>query len=352
MAFLIRVNGEPFVPVSSEEDLAEIVDSLIEAYSTTDEDANLLEVKLLEELDLEACIVSPDELFCSKEVLELLRNNSADEYEQPIQLAASEISVSQNSLAIRYSLEPDLNLNPDIILEESNGTTQQEVLPIETITVRVQTVEEITVIEPVPFPVEEILDDRMLVSESEITVPGEDGEKSIVYLLTKENGIEIERELISEEILLEPVPQVETKGTKQPPSVGTGQFVWPVQGQGTIYNGYSNRHRGIDIHIDHGTNILAADSGIVTYSGYGGTQGNYLIIYHGAYWTLYLHNDKHFVSEGERVSRGQVIATVGATGRAFGAHLHFEVRRDDGTGKWHSYYQHSPVDPMQFFNRR
>lgn len=351
-AFLIMVNGEPFVPVPSEETLQEIVDSLIHVYSTVDTDADILDVVLLEELDLEECIVSPDKLFSSEEVVALLKEDTGAETGQPVQMAATVMPIIRSSTVSRYSLDRDYTLNTDAEIEDFNGIAGQEESPNGNIKVRVKTVEEITVIEPIPFPVEEILDERMLISESEINVPGEDGEKSVVYQLTKENGIEIERILISEEVLLEPVTQVETKGTKQPPSVGTGQFVWPVQGEGIIYNGYSSRHRGVDIHIDSGTNVLAADSGIVTFSGFGSTQGNYLIIYHGAYWTLYLHNNKHFVSQGDRVSRGQVIATVGATGRAFGAHLHFEVRRDDGTGKWHSYYQHDAVDPMQFFNRR
>ena len=352
MAFLIRVNDEPFVPVASEEVLEEILDTLISAYTATDAGTNVLDVVLLEEFALEECIVSPEELFSSDDVVAMLKEDVGVEANQPVQIAAAAMPIIRSSTVSRYSLERDYTLNPDAEIEDFNGFADQEESPNGDIKVRVKTVEEITVIEPIPFPVEEILNERMLISESEINVPGEDGEKSVVYQLTKENGIETERVLVSEEILLEPVTQVETKGTKEPPSVGTGQFVWPVQGEGTIYNGYSSRHRGIDIHIEHGTSVRAADSGIVTFSGYGGTQGNYLIIYHGAYWTLYLHNDKHFVSQGDRVSRGQVIATVGATGRAFGAHLHFEVRRDDGTGKWHSYYQHDAVDPMQFFNRR
>jgi len=126
-----------------------------------------------------------------------------------------------------------------------------------------------------------------------------------------------------------------------------------VQGEGTIYpnQGFRKGHSGIDIHIAHGTNVLAADSGTVVFSGWGSTQGNYLILQHGGYWTLYLHNSAHLVKQGDRVTRGQAIAKGGATGRATGSHLHFEIRVDDGTRQWNSYYQHQPVDPMQFYRR-
>lgn len=233
--------------------------------------------------------------------------------------------------------------------------------------ISVTLVEEVTINETMPFPVEQIIDEEKPVGETEVSEAGVEGLKKVVYRVVRENGEEIERTVQSEEILEEPRAQIEIVGSYEEPQQkqtvrhevlsarglgsGSGSFVWPVQGRGTIYNGFSGRHTGVDIHIDHGTPVLAADAGVVTFNGYGGTQGNYLIIHHGAYWTLYLHNSVNLVSAGERVSRGQVIGKVGATGRAFGAHLHFEIRVDDGTGQWHSYYQHEPIDPMQFFNR-
>lgn len=348
-AFLIKVDGEPFVPVASQMALNEVVDSLKEEYISGDQSATILDVVLLEDIVLEECTIPLEDLHTTEEVVALLKESSN---ESILQVAAAVEPILRSSLVSRYSSARDYTLNPEINAEVENLEVRSDKPEVNGIKVHVKTVEEITVIESIPFPVEELFDEKMLISESEITTPGQDGEKSVIYQIVRENGVEIERIVISEEILLEPTAQVETKGLREPPAVGTGQFVWPVRGEGIIYNGYSARHTGIDIHIDHGTDVLAADSGIVTYSGYGGTQGNYLIVYHGAYWTLYLHNSEHFVSQGDRVSRGQVIAKVGTTGRAFGAHLHFEVRRDDGTGKWHSYYQHTAVNPMQFFNRR
>jgi murein DD-endopeptidase MepM/ murein hydrolase activator NlpD len=128
-------------------------------------------------------------------------------------------------------------------------------------------------------------------------------------------------------------------------------FIWPVEGGGEVTpgRGFSSWHTGIDINGATGTNIVAADSGVVWFSGRGGSQGNYLILYHGSFWTLYLHNQENLVKEGDAVQQGDVIATLGSTGRSTGPHLHFEIRHDDGSGEWLAYYQHKPLDPLKFF---
>ena len=89
------------------------------------------------------------------------------------------------------------------------------------------------------------------------------------------------------------------------------------------------RHTGIDIGADSGSDILAAADGTVTFSGYADGYGNYLIIDHGnGVQTAYGHCSKLLVRAGETVTLGQPIALVGATGKATGPHLHFELMHD------------------------
>lgn len=89
-------------------------------------------------------------------------------------------------------------------------------------------------------------------------------------------------------------------------------------------------YNGIDLAAPAGTEILAAADGVVIISkvgGYNGGYGNYVVIRHGnGTQTLYAHNTSNLVSVGEQVNQGQVIATVGSTGRSTGNHVHFEVR--------------------------
>ncbi|MCG7567757.1 peptidoglycan DD-metalloendopeptidase family protein [Pseudoalteromonas sp. CnMc7-15] len=84
-------------------------------------------------------------------------------------------------------------------------------------------------------------------------------------------------------------------------------------------------HRGIDYAARTGTPVVAAGNGKVIKAGYSRFNGNYVFIKHGnTYVTKYLHLNKRKVKNGQKVKQGQLIGTVGATGRVTGPHLHYE----------------------------
>ncbi len=107
---------------------------------------------------------------------------------------------------------------------------------------------------------------------------------------------------------------------------------WPVEGRPSSGFGMRNGHfhGGIDIPGPKGSPIIAAADGRVIFSGRGPNgYGNSVMLDHGdGLITVYAHNTRNKVREGERVRQGQIIALMGATGRAWGTHLHFEVQRD------------------------
>jgi len=110
-------------------------------------------------------------------------------------------------------------------------------------------------------------------------------------------------------------------------------FIWPVRGRITspygmrVLNGRKDFHAGIDIAGPTGTNIVAAESGRVSYAGYMRGYGNVIILSHdGGYSTVYGHNSVNLVKKGQYVKKGSIIGKVGRTGNATGPHLHFEVR--------------------------
>lgn len=116
-----------------------------------------------------------------------------------------------------------------------------------------------------------------------------------------------------------------------------GKLGWPCPSSSRITSPYGYRilfgvrdfHTGIDIGATTGSNICAAESGTVILANYGwnGGYGNYIIINHGnGITTRYAHASQLYVSAGQTVSKGQVIAAVGTTGNSTGPHLHFEVR--------------------------
>lgn len=127
---------------------------------------------------------------------------------------------------------------------------------------------------------------------------------------------------------------------------GTGQLSWPVNGVITSDFGWRNHpifgrqilHSGIDIGVDEGTPVHAADGGVVVYSGWMDGYGYAVVIDHGnGISTLYGHNSDLAVSEGQTVSKGTVIAYAGSTGNSTGPHVHFEVRVNG-----------DPVDPQGY----
>jgi murein DD-endopeptidase MepM/ murein hydrolase activator NlpD len=93
------------------------------------------------------------------------------------------------------------------------------------------------------------------------------------------------------------------------------------------YGSWSRYHTGIDFRAAYGTPIRAVKSGVVLYAGNSGDwAGNHVAIKHGdSKTTMYSHMSSMAVRAGETVQAGQVVGRVGETGRAFGAHLHFEL---------------------------
>lgn len=117
-------------------------------------------------------------------------------------------------------------------------------------------------------------------------------------------------------------------------SVGKYGFCWPVdtgyRQYVSSYVGDGRGHAGYDIAASKGTPILSVLSGKVeSVNSSGSAYGLHFVINHGnGLKTLYAHCSKLFVSVGDRVERGEVVALIGATGRSTGPHLHFEVRKN------------------------
>ncbi|WP_276945828.1 murein hydrolase activator EnvC family protein [Dialister micraerophilus] len=151
------------------------------------------------------------------------------------------------------------------------------------------------------------------------------------------------REMINERVRQRQTQSQQSGGSY---TQGTGALSWPCNGPITSPFGYRVHpifgttiyHSGIDIGVDYGTPIHAADSGTVIYAGWIDGYGNTVIIDHGNnITTLYGHNSSLAVSDGQSVSKGTVIAYAGSTGNSTGPHCHFEVQVGG-----------SAVDPMGY----
>lgn len=137
-----------------------------------------------------------------------------------------------------------------------------------------------------------------------------------------------------EEYILEQLPE-EEQGDDSP-NQGTGKLGYPTSSR-SISAGYPNYsdgspHGGVDFPVPTGTDVYASESGeVIVKKELNESYGYYLYIKHdNGLCTLYAHNSKLLVNEGDRVTKGQVIAKSGSTGNSTGPHCHFEVRTDCG----------------------
>ncbi len=139
-----------------------------------------------------------------------------------------------------------------------------------------------------------------------------------------------------EGLLLEHEIRQETRPAGLPVATGwiSSQYGWRTD----PFNGKKNHHHGLDFAGKSGSDIVAVADGVVTWAATRAGYGKTIEINHGnGYLTRYAHNRSLKVSKGDLVQQGQVIATMGNSGRATGVHLHFEVIRNGRT-----------VDPLRF----
>lgn len=195
-------------------------------------------------------------------------------------------------------------------------------------------------IERIPYQSVKVEDSSMAKGSTAVAVSGSEGEKKVVSKVIMINGVEVSRENLEEEVYKNPTNETIKVGTNtnikstvaaKSGGSSTGSFLRPNYGIITSRFGYRRRgfHTGLDIAGAYGSNIMAADGGVVICAGWQGSYGKLVKIDHGnGYITYYAHCSSINVRTGQKVQKGQVIAKVGSTGNSTGPHLHFEVRKN------------------------
>lgn len=196
------------------------------------------------------------------------------------------------------------------------------------------------------------LDHRVQMGEK-IAIPGEGRAAQVAAAprpaeQAKAQPLVYRKEETQQQAAAEPAPQAqkaayasaEPQVPSSPLAIGGTDFRWPVRGRvisgyGAKPNGQTND--GVNISVPEGTEIKAAEGGVVAYAGNELKGfGNLVLIRHAGEWvTAYAHASEILVKRGDVVRRGQAIARSGKTGSVTTPQLHFEVRRGA-----------SPVDPM------
>lgn len=163
-------------------------------------------------------------------------------------------------------------------------------------------------------------------------------------LLLEANRLKADTKILDGEVF---VPGVKLDSQDRRKYLGE-LFAWPTVG-GRIssyfgkrddpFTGLPSMHSGVDIAVPWGSPVLAAGSGVVSYTGYNSILGNFIQVDQGrGYMVVYGHLSAILTRSGKRIVAGQQIGRVGSTGYSTGPHLHFGA-----------YYNHRLLNPMTLF---
>lgn len=305
------------------------LDAKLAAYrDEADESAT---VSFVQDVELIEGLYLTDGVISDEKIVETINTSPAEERTYTIEDGDIPLAIAEKNVMTYSEL---LALNPGI--EENCQAGTQIVVCRGQPLISVKVTKTLVYEEEVPYPSTELVDNDKIKGYEAITQEGVTGINLIVAQADYIDGVEVNRTIVSTEVIREMVEEKVTVGGADPvvniPSSSTvssrGVLLWPVNG-GYIssYMGDGRGHNGLDIAAPAGTAIYAAMEGTVTLARTNSGYGKCVIIQHpNGMTTLYGHASQLYVSAGEYVTRGQAIAAVGQTGWATGNHVHFEAR--------------------------
>ncbi len=328
-ASVINVDGKPIAIVKNKEEANKVLKTIKDKYINKNV-KQLSQPTFLEKVEIENKYVKEQDIKTNEDAIISFSQTKEKGKEHEIKQGDTLFEIALNN---DLSLQDILKSNPGITETTplKIGSKINVVVPVPIVSV--VTYEEAVYNDIIPKKVETVKNDKEYKTYKKVLTQGKDGSKQVTAKVTKVNGIEEKRDVISEKILVEPtVEKVEIGTLNTPPKKSVGSFIYPIRGR--LTSGYGHRwgttHKGIDLAAPAGTPIKASDGGTVVFSGYNkGGYGNMVKIDHGnGNQTIYAHNSKNIVNVGQKVAQGEVIAYVGNTGNSTGNHVHFEILKN------------------------
>jgi murein DD-endopeptidase MepM/ murein hydrolase activator NlpD len=339
-AYMIYVNDKPTLAVRTYDDYRQVLEILKKSYTSGRAGAVVQDIVLEDRVEAKQVLVNPGMMYSADRAAEILRRGTDRRETYLVSRGDSLWTIARRK---GLTIEEIQAANPQLEEPDSLQVGDQIDLVVPQPLVGVSVTEDVTVMERIPFETVYRDDGRLYRGTSRVLTPGKYGQKEVTYRISRANDREVRRETVSERVVTEPQDQVVARGTAAVPVLGRGPFLWPVPDSFRITSKFGPRgrsfHTGVDIGVDSGSTVLAADDGTVVFAGWAGAFGILVSVDHGnGYVTKYAHNSRVLVSEGQRVERGQQIARSGNTGNSTGPHVHFEIVRHG-----------APLNPMRYF---
>lgn len=341
-AAAILVDGQIYGYLRDTAEAQAILDKILEEGKTETEGTDLEIVGFAQDVQIRETDIDYAEVNEAEDVYERLTADQQAERVYTVQSGDSLWAIAnrygmgvEDLRAMNPTLGKSLQVGVQLMVQEPDRVLD------------ILTAETVVYDQEVPCEIIEEKRDNLYTTQTQLIRAGSSGVNRVTARIYRCNGIEQSREILTEEVISQPVARVIAVGTKEPAlfvdnSRGDGRYVWPAQGSFSSSFGWrwGRMHEGIDIANLAGTPIYAADSGTVIYAARKSGYGNFIVLYHGdGRETCYGHLKDYAVKEGDTVEKGQLIGYMGSTGRSTGNHLHFEIRVN---GK--------PQNPMNFLN--
>ena len=275
----------------------------------------------LEKVEIAEAYIDSDQLTPLSDAIDAVTKEK--EKNQVYEVVAGDtLSVIANSRG--YYVDEVLALNPGLTRDATLSIGDEIVISVPEPELSITSTVQYTYEEDYYAETQYIDNDSWYTTRREVRQEASPGHHEVTVLTTMKNQTETGREMIAENVTVEPVPEIIEKGTQTPPT-----YIKPVTG-GVLTSGFKMRwgrmHRGIDWAVPTGTSVRASCGGTVVSAGWMGSYGYCVTLSHpDGRQTRYAHLSKILVSVGQKVDQNQTIARRGSTGRSTGPHVHFEI---------------------------
>jgi murein DD-endopeptidase MepM/ murein hydrolase activator NlpD len=329
--YALAVGEQVLVRVASLEVLDEVLQAYIESRIQSGEGKTIESVEIQDSYTKLAVNLSPREVMTKEAALDRLLLGNIGVIQHTVQSGESLwIIARKNDMLVEDILKANEGLTEDSMIHPGQVLNLNEEQPSLTVIARGTSI----AAEIIPYTVVTQEDKSVNPGASVIRQAGVTGVKNVTYSFVEKNGRTVEKEVVAEAIVSEPVDQIVARGpaviaVSVVASRGSGSVTgigWPLSGNITSYFGGGRRHTGIDIDGYTGQPFYAAGTGVVSSAGWMGSYGYCILVDHGdGVSTRYAHASQLLVKTGDKVTKGQNIGLVGSTGRSTGSHLHFEI---------------------------